>query len=139
MRRSTKSLSPLAQRILERSDGRRHSRFPTADINKLTSNDDERNRLHGSLEMYLSGIAGYASGADRLSRRPRAELEAGRQFLSRSFFDKHKEYAHYRAKITEDQTPDLFQEMEIAELNRTDLLEEIGRVLMPGDEARAES
>ena len=139
MRHSTKPLSPLAQRILERSERRRHSRFPTADINKLTSNDDERNRLHGSLEMYLSGIAGYASGADRLTRRPQAELETGRQFLSRSFFDKHQEYARYRAKITERETPDLFGDLEIAELNRIDLLQEIERLLMWKNETRAES
>ena len=131
MRHSTKPLSPLAQRIQERSEGRRHSRFPTADINKLTSNDDERNRLHGSLEMYLSGIAGYASGADRLSRRSQSELEAARLFLSRPFFEKHQEYAHYRSKVTEHETPDLFWELQIAELNRNDLLQEVERLLKP--------
>jgi hypothetical protein len=48
------------------------------------------------------------------------------QFLSRSFFEKHQEYTDYRSKITEHGTPGLFLELEIAELNRVDLLQEVG-------------
>lgn len=129
-----KPLSPLAQRIMERSEGRLHSRFPTADINKLTSDADERGRLHGRIEMYLSGIAGYAASADRLSRRSQDELEMARQFLSRPFFEKHQEYADYRSKITEHETPDLFWELRTAELNRDDLLQEVERLLKPNGE-----
>lgn len=116
---------------MERSEGRQHSRFPTAGINRLTSDVDERSLLHGRIEMYLSGVAGYASSADRLSRRSQGELEVARQFLSRPIFEKHQEYAHYRSKITEHETPDLFWELEIAELNRSDLLQEVERLLKP--------
>ena len=119
------------QRIMERSEGRLHSRFPTADINRLTSDADERGRLHGRIEIYLNGIAGYASNADRLSRRSQGELEVARQFLSRPFFEKYQEYGHYRSKITEHETPDLYWELQVAELNRNDLLQEVERLLKP--------
>ena len=74
-------------------------------------------------------IAGYASSADRLKRRPEQDLRTARQFLSQPFFDRYPDYAPLRAKITPQGAPTLFLEMEAAELNRLDLLEEIERLL----------
>lgn len=122
--------SSAVHRIMKRYNSRLRSAFPTADINKVIPNDAEARRLlHGRIEMYLSGIAGYASSADRLKRRPEQDLRTARQFLSRSFFDKYQEYAPYRAKITAQETPALFCEMEAAEVMRLDLLEEVERVI----------
>ena len=124
------STSPV-QKILSRYEARPRSGFPTADINSLTSDPDVRSRLHGRIELYLSGIAGYASGADRLSRRSQPELQAARQFLSQSFFDRYEEYAVFRERITEQETPSLFTRLQTAELDRLDLLKEVDRLLQP--------
>jgi hypothetical protein len=122
--------SSAARRILERWRTRLRSPFPTADINKLIPDDVEaRGLLHGRIDIYLSGIAGYASSADSLMRRPDKELRAARQFLSQAFFDKYPEYAPLRAKITPHDVPALFLKMEAAELNRLDLLDEVERLL----------
>jgi hypothetical protein len=79
--------------------------------------------------MFLSGIAGYASSANRLKRRSVEELWAAREFLLQPFFEKYTEYGPYRTKITPQETPALFAEMEAAELNRVDLLDEVERLL----------
>ena len=121
--------SPLARRVLERFESGRHSRFPTADINKLALDPDHTSLLHGRVEMYLSGIAGYAASADRLNRRSRAELSKASRFLSQSFFEKYPDYADYRAKINGEATPELFRELEVAEQNRVDLIQEVDRLL----------
>jgi len=121
---------------MERYGAQLRSAFPTADINKLISDDGKaRSLLHLRIELYLSGIAGYASSADRLWRRPEQDLRAARQFLAQPFFDKYPEYAPLRAKITPQHTPALFLEMEAAELNRIDLLEEVERLVERGGSA----
>jgi hypothetical protein len=129
-----RDLAPGVQRILERYEARPRSRFPTKDINKLTTDPDERGRLHGRIDVYLSGIAGYASGAARLNRRPASELQAASKFLSQSFFEKYPEYALFRGRITEQETPDLFAQLEAAELNRADLLQEVEHLVRLRDE-----
>src|ERR1700682_3980104 len=107
--------SSAVHRITERFNARLRSGFPTADINKLIPNDAEATGLlHGRIEMFLSGIAGYACRADRLKRRPEQDLRAARRFLSLSFFDKYQQYAPIRARITAQETPALFFDMETA-------------------------
>jgi hypothetical protein len=119
-----------ARRIVERYNTRLRCAFPIADINKLIPDEGEaRSLFHGRIEMFLSGIAGYASSADRLNRRPEPDLRAARLFLSQPFFEKYREYADYRARITPEETPVLFLEMEAAEFNRLDLLAEVERLL----------
>jgi hypothetical protein len=122
--------SSPARRIKDRYDVRVRAGFPTADIKKLIPDDAEAmSLLHGRIDLYLSGIAGYASSADRLGRRPEQDLRTARLFLSKTFFDKYQEYAPFKGRITSDETPALFREMEAAELNRIDLLEEVERLL----------
>lgn len=122
--------SSPARRIKERFDVRVRAGFPTADIKKLIPGDANAiSLLHGRIEMYLSGIAGYASSADRLGRRPEQDLQNARLFLSQTFFDKYQEYAPLKPRISSDQTPALFRELEVAEQNRLDLLEEVEKLL----------
>lgn len=117
---------------MERYRAQFHSAFPTADIYKVIPNDaDARSLLHMCIDLYLSGIAGYSSSADRLNRRTEQELRIARQFLSKPFFEKYQECAPYRAKISSPATPALFCAMEAAELNRIDLLEEVERLIKP--------
>ena len=120
----------IGQKVKARFQERIRTGFPTADIKKLTPGDDQAlSLLHGRIEMYLSGIAGYASSADRLGRRPENDLQKARQFLSKPFFGRYKEYAALKSKITPSETPDLFSEMEAAEENRRDLFQEVERLL----------
>jgi hypothetical protein len=122
-------LTLITQRVKARYQGRIRTGFPTADIRKLAGDDQVLALLHGRLEMYLSGIAGYASSAERLGRRTEDDLQKARQFLSQPFFDRYPEYATLRAKITPQETPTLLCDMEAAEDNRQDLLREVERLL----------
>src|SRR5262249_25690259 len=104
--------------------------FPRNDLRKLKSIDpDKWSALHGELDLYLAYIAGYASSADRLQRRPRAELIEARRYLSESFFEKHPSLAVYRGVITEEFTPNLFRELAAAEKVREELLVAMDEIL----------
>jgi hypothetical protein len=118
-----------ADRIVQRYRARSRTPFPTAEIARVVPHNAERSLFHGRLETFLSNIAGYASSAHRLKRRPVEELRAARELLSQSFFEKHTEYGPYRTKITQQETPALFVEMETVEQNRVDLLDEMERLL----------
>lgn len=122
-----------AQRILERYRTRSCGPFPTADIAKVMPMDTEvRSIFHGRVDIYLGDIAGYASGAHRLERRGPDGLEKAKLFLSAGFFQRYPEYGSIRERINPQDTPDLFREMEAAELNRLDLLEEVNRIISSG-------
>lgn len=82
-----------------------------------------------TVEMFLSGVAGYASSADRLGRRPAEELQKARVFLSQSFFDRYPEYGPLKERVTPQDTPHLFAEMKAAEENRVELLNEVSSLL----------
>jgi len=106
------------------------SPFPLEDVKKLRSRDPENLALfHGQLEMYLSSIAGYASSADRLGRRPRAELAQAREYLSQSFFEKYTSLTVYRDAITPEFTPNLFRDLTTADKLRKELLTVIDGIL----------
>ena len=119
-----------AQRIKRRYQERAKSAFPTADIKALVADDRSAfSLLHGRIEMFLSGVAGYASSADRLGRRPVEELQKAGEFLSQSFFDRYPEYGSLKARVTPQGTPLLFAEMKAAEENRIELLNEVSSLL----------
>lgn len=119
-----------AQRIKRRYQERARSAFPTADIKALVADDRSAfSLLHGRIEMFLSGVAGYASSADRLGRRPVEELQKAGEFLSQSFFDRYPEYGSLKARVTPQGTPLLFAEMKAAEENRIELLNEVSSLL----------
>src|SRR5215472_13116256 len=101
----------LGQKIKRQFETECRGPFPTAEIARLRSRDPNNLDLfHGQLEMYLSYIAGYASSADRLDRRPRTELVESKRQLSLSFFEKYPLHYVYRDGITSQATPGLFLE-----------------------------
>ena len=104
--------------------------FPLEDVAKLgTVDPNSWDLLHGNLDVYFSSIAGYASSADRLSHRSKAELVQAREYLSRSFFERHASLVMYRDAITPTTTPCLYRDLEIAEELRHDLLVIINEIL----------
>ena len=116
-------MQALAQSIKQRFETDFRSPFPLSDLLTLRASDPFNwDRLHGELDMYFSAVAGYASCADRLMKRPKDELLDARRRLSQEFFEKHSALAHYRAYINPTQTPALLQELETADRLRTDLL-----------------
>jgi len=120
----------LAHAIKQRFDADRQFPFPLEDVKKLRSLDPENLTLfHGQLEMYLSLIAGYASSADRLGRRPRAELLKARGSLGRSFFEKYGSLMVYRDAITAEFTPNLFRTLTTADRLRQELLVLLDEIL----------
>ncbi len=120
----------LAQTIKQQFEEECLSPFPLEDVKKLRSRDPENLALfHGQLEVYLSSVAGYASSADRLGRRPRAELVQAREYLSRSFFEKYTSLTVYREAITAELTPNLFRDLATTDNLRKELLVVIDEIL----------
>ncbi|HUK86506.1 MAG TPA: hypothetical protein VLT85_02495 [Terriglobales bacterium] len=104
--------------------------FPLEDVCKLESvNAEKWQYLHGELDLYFALVAGYASGADRLRRRPTAALVKARKDLSQPFFDRYAHLAIYRSSISSESTPHLFHNLELVEAMRKDLLVLIGELL----------
>jgi hypothetical protein len=120
----------LAQTIKQQFDSEFTHPFPTAEVGKLRSVDSKNlGQLHGELDLYFSSIAGYASSADRLARRPRAELIEARKKLSHSFFERHRSLIVYRDAIKQDFTPNLFRRLATADRLREELLVVIDDIL----------
>ena len=129
------SNTALAQQIKERFNREFRHPFPTEDVEKLRLVDSKNlEQLHGELDLYFSFIAGYASSADRLARRSRAELITTRKYLSQSFFEKHGSLIVYRDAITQEFTARLFQELLTADKLRHELLAAINGILEKGSE-----
>jgi hypothetical protein len=117
------SKSNLGAKIKQEYAERSLGPFPLDDVKKLRQVDSSKLDLfHAQLELYLSDIAGYAEGADRLFRRPTQELEKAKRRLSQSFFDTHPALRVYESHITEDWTPALYGELVTAERLRKNLL-----------------
>ncbi|SRR6266700_1205373 len=104
--------------------------FPLRDVRKLRPIDRKNwDSLHAALDMFFMYIAGYASSAARLGRRPRKELADARKNLARSFFEVHDSLAHYGNAITEKFTPNLFKDLATVESLRKQLLVLMDKIL----------
>lgn len=124
------SKSERGIKIKNRFEAECRSPFPLGDVAKLRMCDPKNIELfHGHLEQYLSYIAGYASSADRLARRPRAELMKATEYLSQSFFDRYSSLAIYKNAITPESTPNLYHDLATAEELRKELLLAIDETL----------
>lgn len=123
------SPNEFAKSISRRFKDQKPSVFPTRDISLLIPDDDERDLFHFQIEMFLSGVAGYSSGAWQIHREPIEKLKEARRFLSQSFFEKHPEYERYRALIQPNTTPNLFKRLEDAEHYRIDVLRLLDELL----------
>lgn len=129
------SESDLARNIEAQFRSECEHPFPLDDVLKLKSLDPQNwGCLHGLLDLYFADIAGYASKARRLDRKPREKLLEAKLFLSQPFFDKHPSLTVYREAITPESTPDLFQHLVRAERLRKELLVIIDGILArPGN------
>ncbi len=104
--------------------------FPLDDVRKLKSIAPHNwQSLHGALDMYFAYVAGYASSAVRLDRRPLSEISEARKYLSQSFFERHKSLAPYSKGITKELTPNLHARLEATEKLRKLLLALMDKIL----------
>jgi hypothetical protein len=104
--------------------------FPLEDVLKLKTIDPRNwQSLHGGLDLYFAYVAGYASGAQRLDRRPLSEIAEARKYLSQSFFERHDSLASYSKAITEESTPNLFHRLETVEKLRKQLVVLMDQIL----------
>ena len=119
-----KTLEKLAQDIeREYFDSFSSSPFPLKDVFKLKAIDRKNwNLLHAGLDNYFMYVAGYASGAVRLARRPRSELAEAKKNLARSFFETFDSLSHYGGAINKKATPELFQQLTTIERLRKQLV-----------------
>jgi YxiJ-like protein len=105
-------------------------KFPYEDcrtLRKLQPNLDQN--LTADLNSYFMFIAGYSSGATRLGQRPQAELRAALPRLKRTFYEVFPKYQTVSEHITDNGTPSLFHELEVADRLRRGLVTLISDLL----------
>jgi hypothetical protein len=97
--------------------------FPYADCRKLYSiAPDTSDGLIPDLDLYVSDLAGYCGRGHRIIRMSAEEFLNMKKAASRSFFEKHPEYLPLREFISEEDTPDLFHDLNRSEEMRASLL-----------------
>src|SRR5262249_3742329 len=106
------------------------SPFPLDDLRKLKTIDPRNwQSLQGGLDMYFAYVAGYASSALRLDRRPLSEIAETRKYLSQSFFERYDFLAPYARAITKESTPNLYNTLGTVEKLRKQLLVLMDKIL----------
>jgi hypothetical protein len=80
--------------------------------------DGELENLIPDLDMWLSDIAGFSGQGKRLLNLPEEKVSHARGIMSLSFFEKHPEYAWLERHITESDTPDLYEKINLYERMR---------------------
>jgi|SRR5579864_9035853 len=122
--------STLAQQIKQDYEENFSQPFPLDDVLKLKNVDPFNwDRLHGELDLYFAYVAGYASSALRLDRRPLSEISEARKYLSQPFFERHESLAPYSHGITKEATPNLHARLETVEELRKQLLVLMDKIL----------
>jgi hypothetical protein len=84
--------------------------------------DGELENLIPDLDMWLSDVAGFSSRGKRLLKLPEEQVSHARGIMSLSFSEKRPEYAWLERHITESNTPDLYEKINLYERMRTMLI-----------------
>lgn len=113
----------LAVQVAQNYDEEDRSPFPYEGCRWLRREfAGELENLISDLDMWLSAIAGFSSGGQRLLNLPEDKVLSARGIMSLSFFDKHPEYAWLERHITESDTPDLYEKINLYEGMRRTLV-----------------
>ena len=106
-----------------------HGPFPYDGCRKLLREKSGTfQHLISDLDMYFSGIAGYASWGKKILGWTDEKIREVRQILGVNFFDMHPQYKPLEAMITEEETPDLYHDLMNYERVRKELLELLSRL-----------
>ena len=104
----------LAIKLSETYYGEACSPFPYNDCRWLRREfDGELEDLIPDLDMWFLDIAGISSRGKRLLNLSEEQVLYARGIMSLNFFDKHPECAWIERHITELNTPDLFEQMNL--------------------------
>ena len=102
--------------------------FPYQDCRKILLAED--NEFIPSLDMYFSDIAGYCSWGKGILSWSAEKIDEAKNRLQISFFQKFPKFESLKSKISDTETPKLYNQMLIYELMRLtliDILSEIER------------
>src|SRR5688572_25517783 len=106
----------IAEKIKQMSDEECRGPFPYDDCRWLRNEfHDISDDLIPDLDMWFFDIYGYASHGKRLIKLSEEEVLRARGLLCLSFFDKHPEHAWLKMHITQSATPDLYEDMDLAD------------------------
>jgi len=106
--------------------------FPCDDCRWLRNEFEVEDELEGfipDLSLWFSDVAGYCSWGKRILNWSEEKLKGTREFLSSSFFDWHPEYGVLERAITEENTPDIYEDLLLYERMRKKLLEVMALLL----------
>ena len=113
----------LAEEIKRTYEEEDRGPFPSADCRELMRDfpfDDHWFATY--LDTYCSDIAGHCSWGKGILKWPAEKLRKSHGLLSFSFFDLYPQYANLQRLITDDETPDLFEELKLYDKLRRQLL-----------------
>jgi hypothetical protein len=116
-------ISRIASELVQLYDQVVHKPFPYHGCRTLLEGTDER--MAGfipDLALYFAEIAGFSCRAQKLSRWNNDRVTKAQRSLVQSFVEKHPEYRELEARITPEDTPDLYAAMALHEQMRIDVL-----------------
>lgn len=97
--------------------------FPSEDVEKLKSVAPEQwDSFHAYLTLFFADIAGLCSRATRLAGKPEHELARAWRVVRLPFFQRYPDAQVFEKQITKEAVPELFENMELVELRRQQLV-----------------
>lgn len=117
-------IKQLIKRLQSLASDRRIYPFPGNDCRALIPEGGKYyHDLVTLLDLYSIDIVSYSKLAKRICNLPPEKIKALEADLRSSFFDKHPEYKLLQKRITENETPHLFEVLSLFEQMRLSLLE----------------
>jgi hypothetical protein len=118
--------SRRCQELLKELRDLRHSDskpFPYQGGRRLISEGDENLKdFIPDLNTYFMDIFGYASWDYKILKWLSEKIQKVKKDLSKSFFEKYHQYAILEQKVTQENTPDLYDQFMLYESIRQSLL-----------------
>jgi len=107
--------------------------FPYADCRKILSRSDNQfEDLIPCLDIYFSDVAGFCSHAKRISCWSFEENENAEKQMQKSFFVRFPKFSALKSKITDQETPTLYNQLLIYDLMRLTLVDILSEIKTGG-------
>ena len=103
--------------------------FPYQDCRKLISqNNYELKDFVPSLNLFCSEVAGYCSWGKRIVSWSIEKIEIVESQMQKSLFDRFPQYTELKSRITEQETPTLYNQLLIYDLMRLTLVDILSEI-----------
>ncbi|MBA3602026.1 MAG: hypothetical protein H0W45_12505 [Acidobacteria bacterium] len=96
--------------------------FPYQDCEKVSFENDFEDFIP-SLDLYFSDIAGYCSWGKKIGSWSAEKIETVKNHLQKSFFERFPKFIKLKSKITDRETPQLYNQLLIFDLMRLTLFD----------------